>query len=242
MALPDAQANKPAILLTRPDPQSQRFAAEVRQAFGADWPIVISPLMRLLFIDLSLDPADFAGVIFSSENGVAAVAASGMPTGRMCYCVGQRTATAARAQGWDVVLTGADSAALASAILAAEPPGPLVHFHGRHVAGNLSERLDSAGIETVSAIVYDQQTQPLTAKAVALLGLRAPLVVPLFSPRSALLFQQMAASARAPLWVATLSPAVAKALTLTPARVKVAERPDSDGMLLAMKALLNPAS
>lgn len=238
MAQPDAQSNRPTILLTRPAPQSQRFAAEVRHRFGADWPIVISPLMQLQFLDPPKDAAAFAGAIFSSENGVAAVAASGMSAGGPCYCVGSRTAAAAEAAGWRVVMTGADAAGLAQAMLAAGSPGPLVHFHGSHVAGNLAERLDSAKTETVSAVIYDQQPQPPTAEALALLAMPAAVVVPLFSPRSALLFQQIAADIRAPLYLATLSQAVAKALTLTPAGMKIAERPDSDGMLQAIEALL----
>ena len=238
MALSDARANRPTLLLTRPQPQSLRFAAELRQRFGSGWPLVIAPLMQMQAIAPAQDPSAFAGVIFSSETGVAAVAAPVAHTKAQCYCVGQRTATAAGAQGWDVVLTGPDAEGLAAAIIAAGVRGPLLHFQGRHVGGTLDQRLNSAGVETVPAVVYDQQAQPPTAEMVALLAGAAPVLVPLFSPRSAELFQQAATGAQAPLWVAAISPAVADVLSLPVARLVVAANPDGDAMLNAITTLL----
>ncbi len=238
MVLSDAQANRPTLLLTRPQPQSLRFATELRHRFGTEWRMVISPLMQMRFLAPAMDPSAYAGVIFSSETGVAAVAALMAQTSARCYCVGQRTATAARAQGWNVMLTGPDAVGLAAAIIAAGTQGPLLHFHGQHVAGNLTQGLISAGIETVSAVIYDQQAQPPTPEMLALLAGFAPVLVPLFSPRAAQLFRQAASGVQAPLWVAALSPAVAEALSLPVARLVVAARPDGDAMLDAVAALL----
>lgn len=240
MVLSDARANKPILLLTRPQPQSLRFAAELRQRFGTEWRMVISPLMQMRFLAPAMDPSAFAGVIFSSETGVAAVAAPLAQTGARCYCVGQRTAAAARVRGWNVVLTGPDAGGLAAVITAAGTQGPLLHFHGLHVAGNLTQRLVSAGLETVSAVVYDQQAQLPTPKMLAVLAGPVPILVPLFSPRSAQLFQQAAAAAQAPLWIAALSPAVAEALSLPVARLVVAAKPTGEAMLDAVAALLSP--
>lgn len=237
----DAKANRPTLLLTRPEPQSQRFAVQVRDRFGRDWPILLSALMQIRFFAPPIDLSSFAGVIFSSENGVAAAAAGGVPAFATCYCVGQRTTAAARAQGWDVALSGADSETLASAIIAAQIPGPLLHLHGQHRAGTLAHTLRSAGIQTGSAVIYDQQPRLPTTEAMALLAGTDPVLVPLFSSRSAQLFQQAAASAQAPLWVAALSQAVADTLTLPVARLVVAERPDADALLLAIGALFGPA-
>ena len=102
----DPGGQRPVLLLTRPELQSQRFAAQFRQRFGADWPIVIAPLMALVVTAPVPDLASFAGLILSSESAVAMLAGSGQKVTMPCYCVGARTADAARALGATVWLSG----------------------------------------------------------------------------------------------------------------------------------------
>ena len=235
----DTGGQRPVLLLTRPLPQSQRFAAQFRQRFGADWPVVIAPLMALVAIAPVPDLASFAGLILSSETTAAMLAGSGQKVTMPCYCVGARTADAARALGARVAAVGQDAADLAGMMTLLAPPGRLVHLCGTHVAGDLANRLNSAGIETVSCVIYDQIDQPLTALALELLAGDEPLVVPLFSPRSAHLFQDQTRASRAPLWVVALSPAVSDALTRQVARHSVADRPDGAAILDALAALIS---
>ena len=236
----DPGGQRPVLLLTRPEPQSQRFAAQFRQRFGADWPILISPLMALVATAPVPDLASFAGLILSSESAVAMLAGSGQKVTMPCYCVGARTADAARALGARVVAVGQDAADLAGMMTLLAPQGRMVHLCGTHVAGDLANGLNSAGIETVSCVIYDQIAQPLSAPALELLAGTGPLLVPLFSTRSAQLFQDQTRNSRAPLWVVAFSPAVSGAVTRPVARRRVAVRPDGAAMLDAMAEMISP--
>ncbi len=99
-------------------------------------------------------------------------------------------------------------------------------------------RLQAAGRQAAGAVVYDQRPCPLTDAARALLDAPAPVLVPLFSPRTAALFAETAPH-RAALWVAALSSAVADALGDLPvARRVTAARPDAAAMLAAIASLI----
>ena len=236
----DPGGQRPVLLLTRPEPQSQRFAAQFRQRFGADWPILISPLMALVATAPVPDLAPFAGLILSSESAVAMLAGSGQKVTMPCYCVGARTADAARALGARVVAVGQDAADLAGMMTLLAPQGRMVHLCGTHVAGDLANGLNSARIETVSCVIYDQIAQRLSGPALDLLAGSRPLLVPLFSPRSAKLFQDQTPASGAPLWVVALSPAASGAMTRQVARRGVAVRPDGAAILDAMAEMISP--
>ena len=102
-------------------------------------------------------------------------------------------------------------------------------------------RLQAAGLRATGAVIYDQRPCPLTDAARSLLDGQGPVLVPLFSPRTAALFAETAPH-RAALWVAALSPAVASALGNLPvARLATASRPDAAAMLAAIAALIGGA-
>ena len=238
------QSRDMTILLTRPAAQSLRFARELRQALG-DVPIVISPLMAPQYLNPSIPSGDFAAVILVSGAAVDAakrISAAGAVLPSLAYCVGNRTAAAAKAAGFRAHSANGDAAALLAMIVALKPGGPLLFLRGHDSSGNIENTLFSAGIETVSAIVYQQVAQPLTAKATALLHQAQPVIVPLFSPRSAHLFQSEIAriSSATPLWVAALSPAIAAVLDgKTATRLQIATHSDSASMIIALRALLS---
>ena len=147
-----------------------------------------------------------------------------------CYTVGTATADAARAAGFHPISADGDADALVTMIKAAQPTGPLLHVRGAHSRGNVAERLSSAGIETDSAILYDQILQPLSAAALQALSQDRPVVVPLFSPRSAAAFASHGPFA-APLYLAAMSPAVAEPLAqLEPAALLVAAQPNGTAL------------
>lgn len=227
---------RPPLLLTRPEPQARRFAAEMRARFGADWPVVIAPILRIEPVPAELPAADWR--VFTSENAVAAHGAGCGPA----YCVGERTAVAARAAGFEVAVTEPDAARLIPRLIALRPAGRGLVLRGRHAAAEIAERLNSAGIETGSAILYDQIACPLTAEAQALLAGNAPVLLPLFSPRSARLVAEAAQGAGAPLWIAPISAAARLAFAAPAARAEVAETPDAPGVLAALGRLIGSAS
>jgi len=212
-------APRPILLLTRPGDDSERTAARI----GAD--VIVAPILQIVPVDH--DGAALArapGLVFTSAH---AVASAGPGRGRPAICVGERTGQVARDAGF-AVIQGAGTADSLVPLIAASPV-PLVHPHGRHLA----QRLAVPGI-----VVYDQRPQPLTARArAALMGAR-PVVVPVYSPRSARLLAGMAAGARAPLWLVAISDAAAAAWTAPAARRAVADQPSGRAMDAAIRAML----
>lgn len=235
---------RPTVLLTRSRFQSRRFADLMRDRLGADLPVLIAPVL-----DIVADPRAAAaalqgagGVIFTSENGVAACAGADVPPGLPAYCVGARTADAARAAGFvPRPDPPGDLDRLIARITAETWPrdrGPLVHLHGAHVTGDAAAALAAQGIAARAAVVYDQRALPLSDAALRLLAGRAPVVVPVFSPRSARLLAPALAAATAPLRIAAISPRAAAALGVQGARcVQVADSPDAAAMVDTVAAL-----
>jgi uroporphyrinogen-III synthase len=240
-----AQSRPIRFLLTRPRAQGARFAADLRAAFpGAR--ITASPMMAPVFIAPDLPDGEITALVLTSETAVQAIRQfpahlrAALPG--LAFCVGDRTARAARAAGLRAMSADGDAADLVGLILRQHPPGQLLYLHGAERRGDVAERLNFAGIETISTLVYDQRPQPLTPAARRMLSGRTPVVAPLFSPRSADLLAAAAPPlpGRAPLWIAALSPAVAQAAAALAAdRMATAERPDAAGMLAALSSLLD---
>jgi uroporphyrinogen-III synthase len=237
------QSHPPRILLTRPAAQSRRFAASVRRAVALPLRITISPLMRPVLLPDAVPGGPVAALIFTSETGVAAYAAQPQRIAAIAYCVGDRTARAARNLGLRVVSAGGDAEALIALLKRASPPGALLHLRGRDARGDVAPRLVAAGLQAAAAIVYDQAPCPPTPAALRLLRGTAPVILPLFSPRSARLFAA-SVTATAPLHIIAMSPAVADALPPSvPDRLVIAQHPTAEAMAAAVKEwLIPPAS
>ncbi|QBX33746.1 uroporphyrinogen-III synthase [Paracoccus liaowanqingii] len=212
---------RPPLLLTRPLSDSQRFAARMD-----GWPAVTSPILRIVAVDhdaAALHAA--AGLVFTSAH---AVGAAGPGRGRPALCVGGRTARLARAAGF-AVTEGPGTAAGLVPLIAASPV-PLIHPHGRHLAHPLP---------VPGVVVYDQQPLPLTPQAHLLLAGPAPVIVPVFSPRSARLLGDMLPQPCAPLWRVAISAAAAAAWTgPAPARCTEAAQPSAAAMQAAITQII----
>ena len=243
MADPHAPTDGPVLLLTRPQAQSERFAAEARAALGP-LPVVIAPLMEIVPRPLALDPAPHATLIFTSENGVAGFCAQSPLRDRPAYCVGPRTAVAAAEAGFRVVSSGAgggDAEALIRTLRAARPALPLLHLRGEHAVTDLAGRLSAEGLACADAVVYAQIDVPAGGAFRAALA-RGEVVLPLFSPRSA----RLAAAALgrtdggARVWPVAISAAAAQRWTEAggPGQVAVAAQPDAGGMMEALAGVV----
>ncbi|PPB82439.1 uroporphyrinogen-III synthase [Albidovulum inexpectatum] len=230
---------RPTLLLTRPRPQSVRFARDFRETFGRDWPVVISPLIEIVHLPATV-PGDVGGVLFTSQHAVAALSGSRLPAGLPAWCVGPRTAAAARASGFDVQ-AGApgDAAGLVRILQDVGVRGPLLYPRGRHVARDLEQALAPLGIPVLPAIVYNQRPLPATQEALDLVGGPDPVLLPLFSPRSARLAVREFAQARAPIHAVAISEAARQAgADLPVCQWALADSPDADGMMRAMARLI----
>lgn len=212
----------PICLLTRPEAQSRAFAALL-----PGLACVISPVLAIVAVPFDRALLETApGLVFTSAN---AVQFAGPGAGRAALCVGPQTADAARAAGF-VAKAGPGDAERLMPMLAGHEDW--LHVHGRHRARELPLR---------GVTAYDQVELPLSAEARALLQGDAPVILPLFSPRSARFAATETRNAAAPLWIAAISAAADAAWDAAqgkpPARRVVAERPEADAMARAIATL-----
>lgn len=224
--------DRPTLLITRPEEGAARLAAAARARFGADFALLIAPLTRIVPTGAALPEADV--LIFTSEQAVRFAG-----NGRPAYCVGARTAVAARAAGFVAIEGPGTAEGLSALILAQHPAGRIVHARGAEAALPLAQALAAAGLPAQEAIIYRQESAALSPEAAALLQGTGPVLVPVFSARGAARFAAAAAGARAPLWIAAISDAAAQpCAALHPARLEIAARPDLEGVLAAMSRCL----
>lgn len=234
-------ALRPVLLMTRPEAASGAFADALAAQTGGGFAVVISPLIGIEPCGPLPDMGGMRGVIFTSAHGVQAYGALHGPVGLPCFTVGAATAEAARALGFDPVSADGDADALVTLITARAPTGPLMHLHGTHSRGDVGQRLTCAGIETKSTVIYDQPLLDLSGEAKAVLTGPAPVIVPLFSPRTAARFAETALRLTS-VWIAAMSPAVAEALgTDRGAQVRIAARPTGAEMRKVVAMLMEEA-
>ncbi|TNC48191.1 uroporphyrinogen-III synthase [Rubellimicrobium rubrum] len=218
------------LLLTRPLDASRRFLAECEAARGAPIPALLCPVMDIHPISVTLDGRP-AALLLTSEKGAERAGDLGLG-GLPAWCVGARTTAAARERGLNAIEAGPDAEGLLKTILAAQPPGPLLHLRGQHARGDLVPRLRAAGIDASEVVVYRQEALGPSPEARRALDAPSPLVAPLFSPRSAVLLAAWAL--RAPVHAVAMSEAVAEAAQgLRPLSLVVATRPDAAAMVEA---------
>lgn len=214
------------VLLTRPAAQAQDFASRIAATFGARAQCILSPVLKVVPLAPDITFSEFEALVFTSQNGVAAYAKLGGPKGMVAYCVGDKTTQAAQKAGLTARSAGGDVAALNALLARDAPPGRLLHPSGVHVAGTVEGSVTRVA-------VYDQRPHPLTPTALAALRGTAPVLVPLFSPRTAKVLQELLPEdTKAPLHAICLSEAVSAALD--PARFghrSIATRPDAAAMM-----------
>ncbi|MCV2867244.1 uroporphyrinogen-III synthase [Defluviimonas sp. WL0002] len=233
---------RPTLILTRPASQAAAFAGAFRARFGADWPIITSPLTEIRYLTPAMDLTGCEAVIFTSANAVEGFRRLFPSTNLPALCVGARTAQAARAAGFQATEGPGDAQGLARQIIASAQARRLAYPHGAEIAFDISGMLESAGIETVSAVVYDQTRVAPSVELLRALGAREPLLLPLFSPASARRASAAMCDVSAPLYIAAMSDRVAQAARpLAHAALEVAAQPDAGAMLDALAALIAAA-
>lgn len=228
----------PVLLITRPDPEAGELADHVRAACTLEFEVLLSPLIAIETVCADVRLEDFDGVIFTSVNGARRAAHLDHPKGQRAYCVGDRTADAARIAGFDAVSARGAAPDLIAMILSDPATGPLVHLRGAAARGKIAENLCKAGRDVRSVVVYQQRPLPLSPLALDVLVNGRPVVAPLFSPKTAESLMKKAPSG-ANLQVIAMSEAVADMVRkLRPCRVCIAERPDLPAMVAAICAAL----
>ncbi|MEM7072574.1 MAG: uroporphyrinogen-III synthase [Pseudomonadota bacterium] len=191
------------IFVTRTHPEA---ALSIKRLHNMGFAAHATPLMEIVFkpprpdemIDLRPDDA----LAFTSANGVRAAIHTGIPAHhRLCFCVGQATARAAHLAGFAPIYeAGGDVHDLADLILehAAQPenrPGftRIIHPAAHRLAGDLGAFLRPGRIAYRKHVCYEAQAcaQLPEQLAFALQPDQPPVIVMLYSPRTAVILQQL---------------------------------------------------
>lgn len=217
---------EPTLLLTRPEPQSRDFLEMCQMRAGRALPAVISPILRIEPTGAVPELDRFDTIILTSANAVTCLADRADLTGRTVVTVGARTAEAARDAGAVATMLGQDASELIAAAYRIE--GRAVFCRGAHSRGEIARHLRDRGVTVEEVVIYDQVEQPLSSAAKALFKGKRPIIVPLFSPRSASILANQA-EIDAPLTLVAMSNNVAAAWS-GPGRILVAASPTADGM------------
>ncbi len=230
---------QPSLLLTRPRASAERFVASLDSALLKRANVCISPLIEIVEKDPVPDLGAYAGVIITSAHGVAF---GPMGAGRSAYCVGETTAKAAQARGWRVKCQEQTADILAETICHKKVRGPLAHLAGAYRRGEMAERLAGTNIKVDVFTLYDQVLKSLSDEAQRMLSWELPVIVPLFSPRTAMQFAQEAIETRGVVVVA-ISPAAAEPLKdIEVGKIEIAAAPTGDEMRLSVEMLLRKDS
>jgi len=220
----------PIILLTRPRAQAQEFADALAAHIDAE--IAIHPLQDIMICPPpDPRPAGYQAYIFTSPNGARAARHWGLPP-RPAYVVGQKTAAAT--QGDAVFCADGDSTDLVALIGKHAPRGPLLHLHGTHVAGHITQDLARLGITCDSCVAYDQAALAAGDDVRSVLSGPRPVLIPVFSPRSAKLLIDTGENPQN--WhIIAMSHKVAAIFDDIPCKkITIAERPNGPAMLHAV--------
>lgn len=223
------------LIMTRPVEANTRFIRQLPAPLSERLEVIVSPLVEIVpeTVDFEIGPRE--AVIFTSANGVRCAPGG---QGRQAFCVGQRTTEAARAAGWDGVFCGQTSDALVSSLLANPPSKRLWHLAGRHTRGQIAERLTAGGLQVTWITAYDQVLRPLTLQAKRVLQQEETVILPIFSPRTAIHFAQECPTGAHPHIVA-LSEAVAAPMAhLNCASLEIAATPDALAVVKCLEKLV----
>lgn len=222
------------VILTRPRAASEAFKADLEPSL-AGVSILMSPLLEIVPTDYSVDLTGYFGVIFTSTNGVLH---GGPPSDVPAFCVGNATTELAVQHGWNAQTLGETSQDLIAALKDLRPQVPLLHIGGRHRRGDVATHLARSGISTDTIDVYDQRLKPLSNEAKLVLRGEKPVIVPLFSPRTA---GQFAAEAdiKAPVHFVAISDSVlAEVATLPYVSQHVSSAPDAKSVSETLRNVL----
>jgi uroporphyrinogen-III synthase len=173
------------VIVTRSQPGAEDTAEELKII---RFKPILSPMLHI--VPTGFDPKVAEGIrhiIFTSINGVHAVADAGIPKDIRAWCVGPATGKAATEAGFTHVIEGDGNAdELAARILASRPHGPLLHVANEAAAGRLVAALREAGYDARFASPY--RTEPadsLTPEALAALQGPEPAMLLIHSAKAA---------------------------------------------------------
>lgn len=171
--------------MTRPTGASEQFVAALPRHVRNRVTPIYAPLLDIQPTGATVSMQGDDRAIFTSSNGVAF---GPHGDGRTAFCLGERTTQSAMAKGWNAQTVGATADELVAELMRIRPMQRLIHLCGVHTRGDVANRLKSAQLDAHGIAIYDQRVLPLSDDAITALIGDAPVLVPLFSPRTAIQF------------------------------------------------------
>ncbi len=250
-----------SVLLTRPVEDSRRTAAML-EARGHT--AIVDPMLNILPIKndselAEISKAGFSALLFTSHNAPDCLKRfEKIPAGLMeklaalpCFCVGERTAAAAREAGFSKIIASAGNGKTLVNLVersVSHESGKLLHLSGENVSDGFDDALLSRGFKTKRIPVYRAAaTTELSDETIE--AMRGGLidVALFFSSRTAKIFSELVSrynlSAEcASISALALSEEVAAALSPKSRwqRVVVAEAATESGMAEALEKIFPP--
>ena len=154
------------ILVTRPQADFQRTAHNLA-ALG--FAALSAPVMKFTELEFSVPKlGEVAALVFTSANGIRAIAGKVEFSHLPCYVVGVQTAKLATEQGFEIWGQGAgDVESLVGVIrqgyLARGLSNGLLHISGVHQAGHLVKSLAELSIECGRLQAYEMKAETIMA-------------------------------------------------------------------------------
>jgi uroporphyrinogen-III synthase len=226
------------VLITRSEPGASDTAERLA---GLGYDPIVEPLFAIEHVQAALP--GFDALAFTSANGVRAFAKLNSQRDVPVFCVGRRTAEAARESGFSNVTSADGDVGLLVQLIAAEldPGARLLHTGNTESRGDLSGQLTARGcnaefVATFQATPVGSPGPALTAHLSGNPRFEAVLV---HSPRAGHILASLvrASSNRARLNVAAISPAAAAPLKSLADRIEIAAAPDEAALLNALGRL-----
>ena len=160
MPLPGRMDDMKACVITRTEPGAHATSKAVR---GLGLTPLIMPAARVEITPATLDLTGVQALLMTSAAAARAIQVSETLRALPLYAVGDATAEAAVAAGFEnVTSAGGDGATLA--VLAADRMSPrqgaLLHLRGREVAGDVTGMLRACGFEARHIEVYATHDNP----------------------------------------------------------------------------------
>ena len=147
------------IWVTRTAPDNSRTVQNL-VALGHD--VLVAPVLDIQPIDIGTEAERPAAYVFTSRNGVRHHPVLADRLDVPVFTVGDKTADAASSLGYQNVWSAnGDVVALQRLILDVLPPSRIVHFCGRHSAGDLKGYLGRFGYRVERRPIYAAQPVPL---------------------------------------------------------------------------------
>ena len=234
------------IWIPRPREDAEPLALSLRE-LGFD--ALIAPVMAIRYADDAPDLTDIAAVLVTSANGARALARVTDRRDVKLIAVGVNSAAEAERLGFSgVEAAGGDVETLAAHVAERHDPssGPLLHVAGSDRAGDLAGLLEDRGFTVRRQVLYQAESAEALPVAVADAVTRGTLdAVLLYSPRTArivcnLLTRAGLAGSVDKVAAICLSENVAAAATLNWVKTTVADAPDGQSMLHAVRETLKP--